>query len=140
LQQDLATLGVTLNINVEDASTYWDHIGEDDVIMFLSGWSAGIADASDVLNYLFLDARDDTAYDNPEVNDILRQAMTEFDDAARNDLYQQALELIAADSPWIVSAYGKVGWLQKPYIENFNPGAGGTYTARLADVIINAGA
>lgn len=140
LQQDLASLGVTLNINVEDASTYWDHIGEDDVIMFLSGWSAGIADASDVLNYLFLDGRDDTAYDNPEVNDILRQAMTEFDDAARNELYQQALELIAADSPWIVSAYGKVGWLQKPYIENFNPGAGGTYTARLADVTINAGA
>lgn len=137
LQQDLATLGVTLNIQVEDASTYWDHIGEDDVIMFLSGWSAGLSDASDVLNYLFLDARDDTAYDNPEVNELLRQAMTEFDDAARNELYQQALELIAADSPWIVSAYGKVSWLQKPYVENFNPGAGGAYTARLADVTLS---
>ena len=136
LQQDLATLGVTLNINVEDASTYWDHIGEDDVIMFLSGWSAGLPDASDVLNYLFYDERDDTAYNNPAVNDLLEQAMTEFDDVARNDLYQQALELIAADSPWIVSAYGKLSWLQKPYIENFNPGAGGTYTARLADVTI----
>lgn len=136
LQQDLATLGITLNINVEDSSTYWDHIGEDEVLMFLSGWSAGIADASDVLNYLFLDGRDDTAYDNPAVNDLLRQAMTEFDDAARNALYQQALELIAQDSPWIVSAYGKLSWLQKPNIENFNPGAGGTYTARLADVTI----
>ncbi|MEP7291879.1 MAG: ABC transporter substrate-binding protein [Chloroflexota bacterium] len=136
LQQDLATLGVTMNINVEDASTYWDHVGADDVLMFLSGWSAGIADASDVLNYLFLEARDDTAYDNPAVNDLLRQAMTEFDDTARNDLYQQALELIAQDSPWIVSGYGKLSWLQKPNIENFNPGAGGTYTARLADVTV----
>ena len=50
-QEDLRTLGVTLNIVVEDAATYWDHIGQDDVLMFLSGWSAGVADPSDTLNY-----------------------------------------------------------------------------------------
>ena len=137
LQEDLRQLGVTLNIEVEDASTYWDHIGEDDVLMFLSGWSAGLNDPSDVFNFLFLDARDDTAYDNPEVNDLLRQAMAEYDEAARTELYQQAHDLITADSPWIVSAYSKVSWLQKPWIENLNPGGGGLYTANLADVTIN---
>ncbi len=140
LQQDLKDLGVTMNIEVEDSSTYWDHIGQDDVIFFLSGWSAGLTDPSDVLNYLFLDGRDDTHYDNPAVDDLLRQAMVEYDPAARKDLYQQSLDLIAADSPWIVSAYSKVYWLQKPYIQNFNPGGGGTYTARLADVTVDASA
>lgn len=137
LQEDLRQLGVTLNIQVEDASTYWNHIGEDDVIFFLSGWSAGYEDPSEVLNYLFLAGRDDTAYDNPEVNDLLRQAMSEYDEDARNELYQQAHDLITADSPWIVSAYSKVAWLQKAWVENFNPGGGGAYTARLADVVIN---
>lgn len=130
-QEDLRTLGVELEIVVEDASTYWDHIGEDDVIMFLSGWSAGVVDPSDVLNFLFMEARDDTAYDNPAVNELLQQAMVETDAAKLEDLYQQAHDLIVADSPWVVSAYSKVAWLQKPYIENFNPGGGGTYTAPL---------
>ena len=138
LQEDLRQLGVTLNIVAEDASTYWDHIGEDDVLMFLSGWSAGLVDPSDVFNFLFLEGRDDTAYDNPEVNQLLRAAMSEMDEDARLELYQQAHDLITADSPWIVSAYSKVGWLQKPWIQNFNPGGGGTYTARLADVTVDA--
>jgi ABC-type transport system substrate-binding protein len=134
LQEDLRQLGVTLNIQVEDASTYWDHIGEDDVIMFLSGWSAGIVDPSDVFNFLFYDARDDTAYDNPAVNEILDQALIETDPAALEVLYQEAHDLITADSPWIVSAYSKVAWLQKPGVEGFNPGGGGSHTARLAEV------
>jgi ABC-type transport system substrate-binding protein len=138
LQEDLRQLGVTLNIQVEDASTYWDHIGEDDVIMFLSGWSAGIVDPSDVLMFLFYDERDDTAYNNPAVNELLEQALIETDPAVLEDLYQQAHDLITADSPWIVSAYSKVAWLQKPNIEGFNPGGGGAHTAPLSEVSINS--
>ncbi len=110
------------------------------MIFFLSGWSSGLTDPSDVLNYLFLDGRDDTHYNNDAVDALIRQAMVEYDPAARKVIYQQALDLIAADSPWIVSAYSKVYWLQKPYIANFNPGGGGTYTARLADVTVDASA
>ncbi len=131
LQEDLRTLGVTLNIEIEDNSTYWSHIGEDDVIMFLSGWSAGIPDPSDVMNFLFMGGRDDTHYDNPEVNALLEAAMSEFDYDARIALYQEAHDIIMEDCPWIVSAYSKVTWLQKPYIEGFDPGGGGTYTAQL---------
>lgn len=134
LQQDLATLGVDLEIVIEDNSTYWDHIGQDDVVMFLSGWSAGLIDPSDVFDFLFFEGRDDTHYDNPEVNDLLTQARAEFDADVRNELYQQVHDMIMADAPWIPSAYSKVTWLQQPWIENFNPGGGGTYTADLAVV------
>lgn len=137
LQEDLRTLGVTLNIQVEDASTYWDHIGQDDVIMFLSGWSAGLLDPADVFNYLFYEGRDDTHYDNPEVNKLLDQALQVTDLEERTKIYQQAHDLIMADSPWIVSAYSKVSWLQKPYVKDFNPGGGGTHTAHLWEVSLD---
>jgi ABC-type transport system substrate-binding protein len=127
LQADLATLGVTLNIVVEDSSTYWGHIGEDDVIFFLSGWSADFADPSEVLNFLFMDARDDTHYNNPEVNELLRSAMAITDDAERTAVYLQAHELIMADCPWIVSAYGKVSYLAQPWVENLVVSAAGIY-------------
>ncbi len=140
LQEDLRQLGVEIEIVPEDASTYWDHIGEEDVEMFLSGWSAGLQDPSDVFNFLFLDERDDTHYNNPEVNEILREAMTVTDPAELESLYQQAHDLITADSPWIVSAYSKVDWLQKPWVEGFNPGGGGEHTADLAEVSIDAAA
>lgn len=138
LQADLGSIGVRLLIVIEDNSTYWNHIGEDDVIFFLSGWSAGQPDPSDVLDFLFLDGRDDTHYNNPEVNDLLRAAQAEYDDDARNELYQQAHDLIMADAPWIVSAYSRVEWAQKPWIQGFTPGGGGTYTARLWEVSVDA--
>jgi ABC-type transport system substrate-binding protein len=131
LQQDLATLGVTLTIEAEDAATYWDHIGQDDVIFFLSGWSAGTPDPSDVLDFLFLDGRDDTHYNNEAVNELIRAGLAEYDPVAREAIYQQAHDLIMADAPWIVSAYSKVTWLVQPNIEGFNPGGGGTHTAKL---------
>jgi peptide/nickel transport system substrate-binding protein len=136
-QEDLRQLGVNLNVILEDDATYWTHIEEEDVVFFMSGWSAGTPDPSDVFNFLFLDAKDTTKYNNPKVNDLLRAALRETDDAARAKLYQEAHDLITADTPWVVSAYSKVAWLQKPWIEGFVPGGGGTYTARLAEVSIN---
>lgn len=127
LQADLASLGVNLEIVVEDNSTYWSHIGEDDVIMFLSGWSADFSDPSEVFNFLFLDARDDTHYNNPAVNELIRQAMTVTDDAERADIYLQAHELIMQDCPWIVSAYSKVAFLQQPWVEGVVPSPAGVY-------------
>jgi len=127
LQADLATLGVTMNIVVEDSSTYWGHIGEDDVLFFLSGWSADFADPSEVLNFLFMDGRDDTHYDNPEVDDLLRSAMAITDDAERNAVYLQAHELIMEDCPWIVSAYGKVSFLAQPWVDGLVVSAAGIY-------------
>ena len=137
-QEDLRQLGVTLNIVIEDGATYWDHIVEDDVLIFINGWAAGIPDPADVFDYLILDGRGSMEYDNPEVNDLLRAARTELDATAREALYQQAHDLIMADSVVVPSAYSKNTWLQKPWVVDFNPSGGGTYTAPLWDVSIDA--
>lgn len=130
-QDMLAQIGVVIELQKEDNSTYWSHIGEPDVKLFLSGWSADFADPSEVLDFLFAHARDDTKYDNPEVNALLDQARATSDADARNAIYRQAHEIIMADAPWIVSGYSKISYLLKPNVQDFYVSAAGTYRTPL---------
>ncbi|MBX3140620.1 MAG: ABC transporter substrate-binding protein [Trueperaceae bacterium] len=131
VQDMLAQIGVQINLQKEDNSTYWSHVGEPDVKLFLSGWSSDFLDPSEVFDFLFAHGRDDTKYDVPEVNALLDAARAESDPVAREAIYLQAHELIMADAPWIVSGYSKVSYLVKPNIENFQVSAAGTYRSPL---------
>jgi len=122
---------VSIILQKEDNSTYWTHVGEPDVTFFLSGWSADFADPSEVLDFLFAHGRDDTKYDNLEVDALLDQARATSDPDARNAIYLKAHELIMADAPWIVSGYSKISYLLKPNITDFQVSAAGTYRTPL---------
>lgn len=136
-QEALTSLGVQVVITVEESGTYFDSIVDNpDVDVFVNGWAAGIPDPADVLNYLILDGEGSTNYNNEEVNVLLREALIEQDPDAREVLYQQAHDIIAADSPIVASAYSKVAWLQKPWVQGFVPGGGGIHTAPLREVTL----
>lgn len=136
-QQDLEALGVEVEFIIEDGSTYWDSIRADDAMIFQNGWAAGLLDPSDVFDYLILDGGGSMRYDNPEVNELLRAARVELDPAAREVLYQQAHDIIMADTVVIPSAYSKVTWLQKPWADGFAPGGNGTHSAALFNVTLS---
>lgn len=136
-QEALESLGVQVEFAVEDGGTYWDSIVQDDAMIFQNGWAAGLLDPSDVFDFLILDGVGSMRYDNPEVNELLRAARVELDEDVRNDLYQQVHDIVMADAVVIPSAYSKVTWLQKPWVEGFNPGGGGTHTAPLWEVSLN---
>ena len=131
LQDMMSQLGVQINLQKEDSATYWDHIGQDDVQLFLSGWSSDFADPSEVFNFLFAEGRDDTHYNDPKVNQILEKATAMTDETARNVMYEQVHKLIMADAPWIVSSYSKIIYLQKPYVKDFIVSPAGTYRTPL---------
>ncbi len=133
----LNNLGIATETIIEDGGTYWDSIVTDEAMVFINGWASGLIDPSDVFDFLILDGNGSMRYDNPEVNDLLRQARIELDESVRNELYQQVHDIVMADAVVIPSAYSKVSWLQKPWIEGFVPGGGGTYTASLWNVVIN---
>jgi peptide/nickel transport system substrate-binding protein len=136
-QEALTELGMEVEFIIEDGSTYWDSIVEDDAMIFQNGWAAGLVDPSDVFDYLIYQGEGSMRYDNAAVNELLDQARAELDPATREDLYQQAHNIIMEDAVVIPSAYSKVSWLQKPWIEGFEPGGGGTYTAALWNVELN---
>jgi len=133
-QQALESLGVEVEFIVEDGGTYWDSIVEDDAMIFQNGWAAGIVDPSDVFDFLIYQGNGSMRYDNPEVNELLDAARAELDPAVREELYQQVHDIIMEDTVVIPSAYSKVSWLQKPYVNDFVPGGGGTYTAPMWNV------
>ena len=135
-QDMLAQIGVTIELQSEDNSTYWTHVGEPDVKLFLSGWSADLADASEVFDFLFAHGRDDTHYDNPEVNALLDQARATADVADRTAIYKQAHQLIMDEAPWIASGYSKISYLLQPGVENFQVSAAGTYRTPLKYVTL----
>jgi ABC-type transport system substrate-binding protein len=136
-QEALQSIGVQVEFIIEDGSTYWDSIVTDEAMIFQNGWAAGLIDPSDVFDFLILDGRGSMRYDNPAVNDLLRAARLELDETARLDLYQQAHDIIMDDAVVIPSAYSKVTWLQKAWVDGFIPGGGGTYTAPMWNVVLN---
>ncbi len=136
-QEDLTKLGIRIEFKIEDGGTYFDTIVQDGTMVFQNGWAAGLIDPSDVFDYLILDGNGSMRYDNPVVNDLLRQARVESDEAVRTELYQQVHDIVMADAVVIPSAYSKVSWLEKPWIVDFVPGGGGTYTAPLWNVSID---
>lgn len=136
--QDLmADVGVAIVLQKEDNTTYWSHIGEEDVDLFLSGWSADYPDPSEVMDYLLADGRDDTAYDNPEVNALLAQARATTDDAEREAIYREAHEIVMEDAPWIASGYSIISYLVKPYVHDYVVSAAGTYRVPLKYVSLD---
>lgn len=139
-EEDLESLGVDVEFIIEDGATYWDSIVSEGVMIFQNGWAAGLVDPSDVFDFLILDGNGSMRYDNPAVNELLRAARVELDPTVREGLYQEAHNIIMEDLPIIPSAYSKVSWLQKPWIDGFVPGGGGSYTAPLWNVVIDTDA
>jgi oligopeptide transport system substrate-binding protein len=130
-QEQLAELGVEIKLQKEDSSTYWTHIGQDDVKLFLSGWSADYADPGEFFDYLFYEGRDDTHYTSGRVDEFIQQAAATVDEAGRNELYRKAHERIMDDCPLIVSSYGKIMYLQQPWVKDFQVPPAGAHLAPL---------
>ena len=136
-EEALTGLGVEVEFIIEGSDTYWDSIVQDDVMIFQNGWAAGIVDPTAVFDFLILDGNGSMRYDNPAVNEPLRQARLELEPEIREDLYQVVHDTVMCDAVVIPSAYSRISWLQQPWIEEFVPGGGGTHTAPIANVITN---
>ena len=100
-----------LNINVSivsmELSVYMErtNAGEHPG-MFIMGWGTITGDADYGLFPCFHTSAhgapgNRTFYSNPQLDALLEAGRSELDDAARMEIYRQALEIIRNDSPWI---------------------------------------
>lgn len=136
-EEALTSLGVQVNFITEDGSTYWDNIRTEKADIFQNGWNAGIPEPAEVFDYLILNGEGSMRWEDEDVDAMLTLARLETDPVAREAIYQQVHDIVMEEAIVIASGYSKIAWLQKSYVEGFEPGSMGIHHARLAQVSIN---
>ena len=114
-------LGVDVQIQQAESATFFQDVDQGRYQMFTLGWIMDYPDEEDILNIHFdsESPNNNTFYSNPEVDALLREALTEPDSGRRIELYQQAEQLILDDVPWFPLFFDRFHALVKPYVENY---------------------
>ena len=117
---DLAAVGVELTVRYEtDWPTYEALLGSGEVQLYRYAWSADIPDPDNFLNILFASTSryNFMRYSNPEVDQLLSQALLETDIFKRVRLYREAERIILADAPMIPWLYLTYESVFQPYVK-----------------------
>lgn len=106
IQANLATIGVTADIELYEWGAFLDAINAGQHATFISGWSNSSLDPDESFNPLFHTKNagatgNRSFYSNPEVDALLEAAETEADDAKRMQLYSDIQVKVVDDAPWV---------------------------------------
>lgn len=112
LQESLGTLGITVNVEQVEWGAYLDATGNGEHDMYILGWSNSTGDPDNGISPLFHSDNigpdgNRSFYNNPELDGILNEARQSADEAEREELYQQAQQILVEDAPAIFIRYGE---------------------------------
>lgn len=102
IQADLAVVGIKAEFVTYDWATYLDKAAVGEADLFLLGWMADYADATNFLDIFFGAAADKSfgdAKDFPELLDLLVKGGSTVDAAERQAIYDQANQFIFENVP-----------------------------------------
>ena len=122
IQQQLANVGITVNLQKVDPSQTWDMLVNGDFDMGVNYWTNDILDPDqkttfvvghDVnLNYM-------TRYQNDTVKDLVAAARLEMDPVKREAMYAEIQKLAKADAHWIDLYYSPFISVTRKGVEDF---------------------
>ncbi len=114
LQQQLAQVGITLELNSLESAVVNEKVqdttapgAEAEVEMYVIGWSPSTGDADwGIRPLLAVESEPPMSYnicyyENPELDQLLQDALTTADDAKRAEAYAKAQDIIWEDSPLV---------------------------------------
>jgi len=101
---NLARVGVKIDLQAESKATYFPKINQRDTSFYMLGWSPSTYDAHNTMRVILSCVNDAGAgqynlgrYCNPQFDALAEKIQSESDEAVRNTLIRQALELHADD-------------------------------------------
>ena len=102
VQQQLAEIGITVDIQPEEAAVIIDKEGSGDFDAIMWSW-LGLTDAAD---YFYLqhhtgEGLNFTGYSNPDFDKLVVEGTQTGDFQQRYDIYQQANKILVDDAPYI---------------------------------------
>lgn len=121
IQQDLAQIGVTVNIKQLSDAVQFDMVVAGEGQIYLNSWYMIQPDPADLINNLYMtDAgSNQDFYSNPEVDELAMQALAEQDRETRLELYQQIERLLMEDAVHVPLINGISFYMHNPRIQGF---------------------
>ncbi len=128
MQQDLKEVGINAELTTREWGTYIEETGSGAHDMCLLGWSGDNGDPSTFLDPLLksssatkTNALNVAYYKNPQVDDLLNQALTTTDRSERRTSYLRAQQILVEDAPWVPIAYVKPPVGLQNAVQGFHP-------------------
>lgn len=138
LQADFAKVGLTANIVTREWATYQEELTTGIQDVFMLGWSGTNGDPDYFLNNLLsinsIPTGNRTFYRNEEISTIFSRAVEMTDEAERDRMYQQALEIIHQDAPWIPLVHNRPVLASSASVLNYVPHPSTSESLALVDL------
>jgi peptide/nickel transport system substrate-binding protein len=122
LQQQLAKVGITANIQKVDPGQSWNILVDGGYDISVNYWTNDILDPDQKTTFVLgHDSNNNymTRYNNPKVKELVEAARTELDQEKRAAMYKEIQEIAKADVNWIDLYYSPYRNVSRKNIENF---------------------
>jgi peptide/nickel transport system substrate-binding protein len=125
----LARIGIKVDLTAQTKSKFFNKINVPnyDTDFFLLGWTPATYDAHNVL-YTLLSTRNgkrgevnDGGYSNPTLDELTEKIGIETDQAKRDDMIHQSIEILQREVPTIPLHQQVIVWAAKTNIELAQP-------------------
>jgi ABC-type transport system substrate-binding protein len=129
IQQDLAAIGVRIEIRSVTFPVYLTSTGRKDTVPFAyTAWVMDYPHPSNFLQTRFAcdqiadeNSNNDSRYCNPEVDALFARAMAEPDPDAQVALWKEAQRRVLEDAPYAVEYHSVVTTVTHPTLKGFRP-------------------
>lgn len=118
IRDQLAAVGITVTLDEQESGTFIDNSTQGNLGMHLLGWNADWPDATNFWDFHFGEGGTEqfgAGFD--DLHEVLNQASATADEADRQDLYNQANDLLFDHAQAIPVAYGGSGVAYKAEVE-----------------------
>ncbi len=144
IQHDLAKIGMDIQIEGLEWTTFKEKTDVGEVGMFILSWWADYPDIENFLFPLFHSsnlggAGNRVRYVNDRFDRLIEQAKSTIDKDNQNKLYEQALHIIMTDQPWVCLWHKKHFTVTQPWVRNYRQPSVHTTVEKGIDIFIEKG-
>jgi peptide/nickel transport system substrate-binding protein len=139
LQSQLAQIGVTVEIEEQEAGQAWETEVAGDYDLSIDYWTDDIGDPDEKSSFSLYGDPDNlsyhTRYRNPEVSTLIDQGRAELDPGKRKAIYYKIQAIVKDDVPWIDLYYSPYRNASRTYVKNFTQNPLGRFTLEDTEIV-----
>ncbi len=139
IQSQLAKIGVTVNIEKQEAGQAWETEIAGDYDLSINYWTNDIIDPDEKTSFSLYGDPDNmsyhTRYKNPEVSKLIDEGRTEMDPAKRQEIYYKIQAIATDDVHWINLYYSPYRNASRTYVKGFVQNPLGKFMLEDTDIV-----